>query len=98
MWQPAAIPKRLQRAGTNLQRMADILIIHPLAHTPAITLAIDTIHSLNELPESQHELLKGLFLNADTFDFSKMWDMSHFFKLDLRLKTNQTRKFTLNLS
>ena len=23
---------------------------------------------------------------ADTFDFSKMWDMSHFFKLDLRLK------------
>ena len=24
--------------------------------------------------------------------------MSHFFKLDLRLKTNQTRKFTLNLS
>ena len=35
---------------------------------------------------------------ADTFDFSKMWDMSHFFKLDLRLKTNQTCKFTLNLS
>ena len=35
---------------------------------------------------------------ADTFDFLKMWDMSHFFKLDLRLRTNQTRKFTLNLS
>ena len=65
VWQPAAIPKRLQRAGTNLQRMADILIIHPLAHTPTTTLAIDAIHSLNELPETQYKFLKGLFLNAD---------------------------------
>jgi hypothetical protein len=63
--QPAAIPKRLQRAGTNLQRMADILIIHPIAHTPATTLAVNTIHLLNELPEARHKLLKGLFLNTN---------------------------------
>ena len=63
--QPAAIPKRLQRAGTYLQHMADILIIHPLAHMPTTTLAIDTIHSLNELPKTRHKFLKGLFLNAD---------------------------------
>ena len=35
---------------------------------------------------------------ADIFDFSKMRDMSHFFKQELRQKNNQTRKFTLNLS
>ena len=45
--------------------MEDILIIHPIAHTPTTTLAIDTIHSLNELPETCHKFLKGLFLNAD---------------------------------
>ena len=54
--QPAAIPKRLQCAGTYLQRMADILIVHPFAHTPATTLAIDTIHSFNELPETRYKL------------------------------------------
>jgi hypothetical protein len=63
--QPAAIPNRLQRAGTNLQCLTDILVVHPIAHTPTTTLAIDTIHSLNELPEAQHKLLKGPFLNAD---------------------------------
>ena len=56
---------------------------------------------------SQAELVGSFVLNyqeflynsiADTFDFSKMRDMSHFFKLDLRLKTNQMRKFTPNLS
>ena len=26
---------------------------------------VDTIHSLNELPEAQHKLLKSLYLNAD---------------------------------
>ena len=37
-------------------------------------------------------------LITDTSDSSKMWDMSHFFEYDLRLKTNQMRKFALNLS
>ena len=56
---------------------------------------------------SQAELVGSFVLNyqecpyssiVDTFDSSKMRDMSHIFKLDLRLKTNQTRKFSLNLS
>ena len=28
-------------------------------------LAIDAIHSLNELPEARYKLLKGRFLNTD---------------------------------
>ena len=59
--QPAAIPKRLQHAGTNLQRMADILIIHPLAHTPATTLAIDAIHSLTNCPRCDTSSSKVFF-------------------------------------
>ena len=30
-----------------------------------LSMAIDTIHSLNELPKTRHKLLKGLFLNAN---------------------------------
>ena len=63
--QLTAIPKRLQRARTDLQCQTDILIIHPIAHTPATTLAIDTIHSFNELPEARYKLLKGFFLNTN---------------------------------
>ena len=49
----------------NLQCLTDILVVHPLTHTPASPLAIDAIHSLNELPKARHKLLKGLFLNTD---------------------------------
>ena len=45
--------------------MTDILIVHPIAHTPATTLAVNAIHSLNKLTEAQYKFLKGLFLNAD---------------------------------
>ncbi len=33
----------------------------PIAHTPTTTLAVNAIHSLNELPEARYKLLKGLF-------------------------------------
>ena len=36
-----------------------------IAHTPATTLAVNTVHSLNELPETRHKLLKGLLFNAN---------------------------------
>ena len=63
--QNAVVAIVLQGATTDLQRMADILIVHPIVHTPATTLAVDTIHSLNELPMARYKLPKGLFLNAD---------------------------------
>ena len=63
--QSPTISKCLQSARTNLQCLTYILIIHPIAHTPAATLAVNAIHSLNELPEARHKLLKGLFLNTD---------------------------------
>ena len=62
--EPVSWNQAKECARANLQRLADILIIHPLAHTPATALAVDTIHSLNELPEARHKLLKGLFLDA----------------------------------
>jgi len=65
VWQTPTISKGLQSARTDLQCLTDILIIHPIAHTPATTLAVDTIHSFNELPEARYKLFKGLFLNAD---------------------------------
>ena len=65
VWQSPTIPKCLQSARANLQCLTDILIVHPFAHTSAITLAIDIVHSLNKLPEARHKLLKGLFLNAN---------------------------------
>ena len=49
--QRPVVAERLQSAGTDAQLLADILIVHPAAELPFLSLADDFIHPVGQLVE-----------------------------------------------
>jgi len=65
--QSSIIPKCLQRAWADVEHLAHVLIVHPLAHRFLSMPMADGIHAADETIEFGDQLLKGSFF--DRYDF-----------------------------
>jgi len=61
--QSSVVPKRLQRAWTDVEHPAHVLIVHPLAHFLFSVPMADGIHPADEAVELDDQFLKGLSLD-----------------------------------
>ena len=59
----AIVSQRLQRARTDVQHPAHVLIIHPLTHCLFAVPMTDGIHAADELVEPGDHRLKGSFFD-----------------------------------